>query len=160
MNSVEVEVIHLFVQLSRALGQPPSVAEIYGLLFISPRPLPQDEFCRRLRLSKGAASQGLSYLQDLGAVRVIYLPGHRRAHYEAVAELRNLVNRFIHHQILATFQDSGARLAHLATEAQKLSGEERKHAVARIKMLQSWEKNVKRVLPIVLTVLGGRKGAG
>ena len=36
LNPVEVEAMHLFVQLSRALGQPPSVAEIYGLLFVSP----------------------------------------------------------------------------------------------------------------------------
>ena len=33
LNPVEVEVIHLFVQFARALGQPRSVAEIYGLLF-------------------------------------------------------------------------------------------------------------------------------
>ncbi len=66
LNPVEVDVIHLFVQLSRSLNQPPSVAEIYGLLFISPKPLPQDDFPERLNLSKGSASQGLRYLMDLG----------------------------------------------------------------------------------------------
>ena len=86
LNPVEVDIIHLFVQLSRALGQPPSVAEIYGLLFISPNPLPQDDFIERLNLSKGSASQGLRYLLDLGAVRTVYVAGDRRVHYEAVAE--------------------------------------------------------------------------
>jgi DNA-binding transcriptional regulator GbsR (MarR family) len=159
LNPVEVEVIHLFVQLSRALGQPPSVAEIYGLLFVSPRPLPQDEFFERLNLSKGTASQGLRYLLDLGAVRTVYVAADRRAHYEAVAELRNLAGRFLRQQILNNFEDSGSRLARVAAEAQKLPDEERKFALARVKMLRSWEKNVKRILPLMMTILGGRNGA-
>ena len=159
LNPVEVEVIHLFVQLSRALNQPPSVAEIYGLLFVSPRPLPQDDFCDRINMSKGTASQGLRYLLDLGAVRTVYVAGDRRVHYEAVAELRNLAGRFVRQQILSNFEDSGTRLTRIATEAQKLPEDERKFAVARLKLLQSWEKNVKRVLPIILTVLGARNGA-
>ena len=39
LDPVEVEVIQLFVPFSRALGQPRSVAEIYGLHFVSHRPL-------------------------------------------------------------------------------------------------------------------------
>jgi DNA-binding transcriptional regulator GbsR (MarR family) len=154
LNPVEVEVIHLFVQFSRALGQPRSVAEIYGLLFISHRPLPMDELIGRLELSKGSASQGLRYLLDLGAVRTVYVAGERRTHYEAVAELRNLAGRFLRQQILTHFQDSGARLAHIAAEAQKLPDEEHRHAVARVKMLRGWEKNAKRMLPLVLRILG------
>jgi DNA-binding transcriptional regulator GbsR (MarR family) len=113
-----------------------------------------DELIKRLELSKGSASQGLRYLLDLGAVRTVYVAGERRTHYEAVAELRNLAGRFMRQQILTHFQDSGARLARIAVEAQKLSDEERKHAVARVKMLRSWEKNAKRVLPLVLRLLG------
>ena len=154
LNPVEVEVIHLFVQLSRALGQPPSVAEIYGLLFVSPRPLPQDEFFERLNLCKGTASQGLRYLLDLGAVRMVYVAGDRRVHYEAVAELRNLAGRFLRQRVLTNFEDSGTRLARIAVEAQKLPDEERQIAVARHKTLKVWEKNVKRVLPLVMKILG------
>jgi DNA-binding transcriptional regulator GbsR (MarR family) len=158
LNPVEIEVIHLFVQFSRALNQPPSIAEIYGLLFVSPRPLPQDDFGDRLNMSKGTASQGLRYLLDLGAVRTVYVAGDRRVHYEAVAELRNLAGRFVRQQILNNFEDSSTRLDRIAVEAQKLSGDERKIAVARGKMLKSWEANIKRILPIILTVLGGRNG--
>ena len=154
LNPVEVEVIHLFSQLCRALGQPPSVAEIYGLLFVSPRPLPQDDFFARLNVCKGTASQGLRYLLDLGAVRTVYVAGDRRVHYEAVAELRNLAGRVVRQQILTNFEDSGARLARITAEAQKLSGEERRQAVARAKLLQSWDRNVKRILPVVLKLLG------
>jgi len=156
LNPVEVEIIHLFVQLSRALGQPPSVAEIYGLLFISPKPMPQDDFIERLNLSKGSASQGLRYLQDLGAVRTVYVAGDRRAHYEAVAELRNLANRFLRQQVLTYFDDSQDRLDRIQAEARELPDAEREFTLGRVRMLKSWQRNAKRLLPIVLMILGGR----
>lgn len=151
---VEIETIHLFVQFSRALGQPRSVAEIYGLLFISPRPLALDDLIGRLHLSKGSGSQGLKYLQDLGAVRTVYVAGDRRTHYEAVTELRLLAGRFLRQQVLNHFDDSDARLQRIADLAQKLPGEERKHAVSRVKKLKNWEKNGRRILPFVLKILG------
>src|SRR6202042_34765 len=127
LEPVEVEVIHLFVQFARALGQPRSVAEIYGLLFVSPRPLAMDTLIERLHLSKGSASQGLKYLPDLGGVRTVYVAGDRRTHYEAVAELRNLAGRFLRQHILTNFEDSGGVLDRITHQTQKLSGEHRKH---------------------------------
>jgi DNA-binding transcriptional regulator GbsR (MarR family) len=99
----------------------------------------------------------LKYLEDLGAVRAVYLAGERRTHYEAVAELRNLAGRFLRQQILPHFDDSSDRLDQLMTQAQKLSGDQRKHAVARVKLLRSWEHNVRRVVPFALKMLGGEK---
>jgi len=157
LEQVEVETINLFVQFSRALGQPRSYAEIYGLLYLSEQPLPMDTLINRLQMSKGSASQGLKYLEDLGAVRAVYLAGERRTHYEAVAELRGLAGRFLGQQIMPFFDDSSARLDQMMEHAQKLSGARRKHAMARIKMLRSWERNARRVLPFILTLLGGRK---
>lgn len=155
LEPVEVEVIHLFVQFSRALGQPRSVAEIYGLLFVSRRPLDMDALIGRLNLSKGSASQGLKYLQDLGAVRAVYVAGERRTHYEAVAELRNLAGRFLSRQVLTHFDDSETRLENIAAQTRKLSGEERKFVAARVKLLRSWQRNGRRVLPFVVKMLGG-----
>jgi HTH-type transcriptional regulator, glycine betaine synthesis regulator len=156
LGPVEIEVIHLFVQFSRALGQPRSVAEIYGLLFVSHKPLTLDDLIERLNLSKGSGSQGLKYLQDLGAVRTVYVGGDRRTHYEAVAELRNLAGRFLRQQILTHFEDSESCLERIAAAAQKLSGEQRKFVTARVKTLRSWERNGRRVLPFMLKILGGK----
>ncbi len=147
LEPVEIEVIHLFVQFSRALGQPRSVAEIYGLLFVSHKPLAMDDLIERLNLSKGSASQGLKYLQELGAVRAVYA-GDRRTHYEAVTELRNMAGRFLRQQILTHLADSESRLDHITAAAQKLSGEQRKFVTARVKTLRSWEKNGRRAFPL------------
>jgi len=156
LAALEADVIELFVQFSRVLGQPRSIAEIYGLLFISAQPLTLDDLVDRLQLSKGSASQGLKFLRELGAVRPVAVADARRVHYEAVAELRNLAGNFLSQQIAAHLSDSDARLERILVQAQTLTGSGRKHVQARVKTLQSWEKNGRRVLPFLLKMLGGK----
>src|SRR5665213_1040716 len=117
LNPVETEVIELFVQFSGVLGQPRSVAEIYGLLFISHLPLTLDDLAERLHISKGSASQGLKFLRELGAVREVAGANHRRTHYEAVAELRHLAGSFLRQQFASNLSDSGPRLDRLTKQA-------------------------------------------
>jgi DNA-binding transcriptional regulator GbsR (MarR family) len=150
----EREVIDIFVRLSRVLGQPRSLGEIYGLLFISPQPLAMDDLMERLELSKGSASQGLKFLRSLGAVRPVELPGARRVHYEAVAELRNLAGRFLREKIEPHLGQGEERLEKLTQMLAELPEEHREHADRRITMLRSWSKNSRRVLPLVVRVLG------
>jgi len=154
LSSLEREVIAHFVELSRVLGQPRSYAEIYGLLFISPRPLAMDDLMSRLRISKGSASQGLKFLRELGAVRPVERDDDRRTHYEAVAELRRLAGRFLRDQLGPQLTGGEARLDRLVRETARLVDGERSHAAARVTMLRSWNQNVRRVLPLVVKLLG------
>jgi HTH-type transcriptional regulator, glycine betaine synthesis regulator len=155
LSDLEAEVIGLFVQISRALGQPRSLAEIYGLLFISARPLAMDDLIARLGMSKGSASQGLRFLRNAGAIRMVYVPGDRRVHYEAVAELRNLVTRFLRDQIVPQLDSNLSRLEEISRLVKQLPAEERARVGARVNMLQSWEKKTRRFLPMIVKLMGG-----
>src|SRR5712692_2761046 len=144
LTELETEIIDLFVQVSRVLGQPRSLAEIYGLLFISAQPLAMDHLIERLRLSKGSASQGLKFLRNMGAVKTVYVPGDRRVHYEAVAELRNLLTRFLRDQIVPHLENGHARLTRIAGMVKQLPASDRTRVQDRVTMLQSWGKRGKR----------------
>jgi DNA-binding transcriptional regulator GbsR (MarR family) len=154
LQPVEIEIIHLFIQFAAALGQPRSVAEIYGLLFVSEKPLAMDTLIERLNMSKGSASQGLKYLQDLGAVRTVYVAGDRRTHYEAIAELRKLAGRYLRQQTLTHFEDTDTRLDRIAALTQRLSAEQQQHIADRISLLRRWERTGRRVMPFLLKMLG------
>jgi HTH-type transcriptional regulator, glycine betaine synthesis regulator len=154
LNPLEIEIIDFFVQMSRLLGQPRSLAEIYGLLFISARPMAMDDLIERLHLSKGSTSQGLKFLRNIGAVKMVYVAGDRRVHYEAVAELRNLVARFLRDQIVPELDSGQARLERIAGMVKQLPPEDRARMSGRVKMLQSWEKRGKRFLPMVVKIMG------
>ena len=154
LSDLEAEVIGLFVQLARGLGQPRSLAEIYGLLFISATPLAMDDLIERLGLAKGTASQGLKFLRNVGAVRMVYVSGSRRVHYEAVAELRNLVSRFLRDQIMPHLDGGLDRIGQIAGLARQLPAEERARVTRRIALLQSWGKQGRKFLPVVVRLLG------
>jgi len=156
LTPVETEVIELFVQFSRALSLPRSYAEIYGLLFASPSPLTQNQLEERLQISKGSTSMGLNFLEGLGAVRAVKIPNQRRMRYEAVAELRHLAGSFLRQHVLNHLNDSGPRLERIKEHSQALTGEAKAHALARLKLLKSWDKNGRRVLPFLLTILGDK----
>ncbi len=153
-SGLEAEVIGLFVQISRIIGQPRSYAELYGLLFLSPRPLTMDELIARLGISKGSASQGLNFLRKTGAIRAVHLPGCRATHYEAVAELRHLAAGFLQDQILPQIEDSQDRLRQIAGMVAKLPARERAQASRKITMLQSWGKRTQQFLPVVVEMMG------
>ncbi len=152
---LEIEIIDFFMQLSRVLGQPKSVAEIYGLLFISALPLSMEELMNRLNLSKGSTSQGLRFLRNAGAIRSVYVPGQRAIRYEAVAELRALATRFVRDQIVPRLDDGLVRLERAAALVKSLPASERTRAHARMNMLHSWQKKTRRMLPLMLKLLGG-----
>ena len=154
LSPLEMEVIDFFVQISLLLGQPKSLAEIYGLLFISERPLALEDVIERLHMSRGGASQGLKFLRTAGALRTAYVPGARRMHYEPVAELRKLVTRFLQERIVPQLDNSGVRLERIMDLLKQLSPEDRVRVNGRIKMLQSWQKNSRRVLPLLVKILG------
>ncbi|MGA2863124.1 MAG: hypothetical protein ABSF95_01410 [Verrucomicrobiota bacterium] len=153
LSPLEMEVIGLFVQLARSWGRPTSLAETYGLLFVSSRSLAVEDFVERLGLSRGAAYQDLNFLRSVGAVKIVYATGDRRTHYQAVAELRNLVIRFLHEKLIAHLDTSRARLERIAGLVKQLPPDERARLTGRVKTLQSWENNVRRFLPRLARML-------
>jgi hypothetical protein len=64
------ECVELFAEVVQVFGVPPSVGQIYGLLYATPEPLSFSDIVERLGISKGSASQGLQFLRSLGAINI------------------------------------------------------------------------------------------
>jgi DNA-binding transcriptional regulator GbsR (MarR family) len=107
-----------------------------------------------LRISKGSASQGLRFLRSIGAVRIVYVAGERRGHFEAVAELKNLTTRFLRDQFVPQLESGQHRLDRIAGMVKQLPAEHRSRINGRVTMLRSWGKRGRKFLPLVLKILG------
>lgn len=155
LSPLEAEAIGLFVQLGRMVGQPKSFAEVYGMLFISTRPMPIEDLVERLATNRAAIHRALRFLRKAGLLRMAYIPGDRRVHYEAVAELRHLVIGFVRDQILPQLANAENQIDRLAEVVRKLPKEQRGQLSGRVAVLQRWGRRSRNVVPLVLKLLGG-----
>jgi HTH-type transcriptional regulator, glycine betaine synthesis regulator len=157
LDPLERQVVGFFVDGVRVLGLPRSIGEIYGLLFISRRPLALDDLVRRLGISKGSASQGLRMLKSLGAVREADANGNgeRRTYYEPAVELKRLAGGFIREQIRPHLDSGKSRIRQLAETASEVEDpEQRKFLSERVERLEQWMRSGGRVLPLLQKILG------
>jgi len=152
-RDLEREVIDLFVNLANLLGLPRSVGELYGLLFVSPVPLPMDELMGRLSLSKGATSQGLKILRSFGAVRTVYVAGDRRTHFASETELRKLVAGFLKEQVQPHLNSGRERLDRMRQMVRALPDRERPLMEQRLEHLAHWRSRADRLLPLALRLI-------
>ncbi len=155
LSPLEAEAIGLFVQLNRMVGQPKSFAEVYGMLFISTRPMPLEDLIERLGASRGSVDRALRFLRKAGLLRMVYVPGDRRMHYEAVAELRPMVIGFVRDQILPQLANTENQIERLAKVVRKLPREQQGPLSGRVAMLERWGKKSRNLSLIILKLLGG-----
>jgi len=145
---LEREVINLFVAAARLLGLPPSLGEIYGLLFMAATPLTLDNLVTRLGISKGSASQGLRALRTFGAVHVSHHPGDRRDHFTAETELKNLVSGFITGQLLPHLNASQTRLSQLQSLQTAAANPLNPIQRTRLEKLAHWHHQARSLAPL------------
>ncbi len=153
-SPVEVQVLDICVRIAQFIGLPKSIGEIYGLLFLSPVPLPMDILAERLHLSKGSASQGLKYLRSYEAIIISYVAGDRRDHYVAQTDLMKLVGGFLRARIEPGIADLGERLQQIEEQAAHLSPSEKKLLQERLTKLRQWQRQAQKTFPLIATLLG------
>ena len=152
----EISMIDSFVRAAGLIGLPRSIGEIYGVLYCSAAPMDFDHIVARLGISRGSVSQGLKTLRQLGAVRPHYLPGVRKDHYVPELSMERLVRGFLKDQFSPHLESSQQRLAAIEDPIAAIADPEaRDHATARLHTLQSWQARIRKLLPVVLTVLSG-----
>lgn len=147
LGQLETEAIEMFINFLRLIGLPKSVGEIYGLLFVAPRPLAMDDIMDRLGLSLGAASQGLKLLRSFGAVRVVYQRGDRRDHYVADLELSRFATVFIKEELQPRMDMASERIRRMEDSLAELPAKERRVTEQRIERLKHWLEKGRKILP-------------
>jgi DNA-binding transcriptional ArsR family regulator len=163
------ECVDFFAEVVQVAGVAKSVGQIYGLLYASPEPLSFSDIVERLQVSKGSASQGLRLLRSLGAINVARPPRltqwpHdagaeaetlRRDYYEPELSLRKLVSGVLQERVAplaATVADRLIRLRGLV----KPNGKGQNFYLGRIKQLETWQRRLKTVLPVLGLMLGSK----
>ncbi|MEM1222094.1 MAG: hypothetical protein AAGH40_04965 [Verrucomicrobiota bacterium] len=156
LSDWETSTLEIFVRAVGLVGLPRSVGEIYGLLFCAMAPLTFDEITERLSISRGSVSQGLKLLRQLGAVKLHYVPSSRKDHYIAELSIKRLMRGFVKDQFKPHLDSGQARIEAIE---QLIDGETsdavKNHAYKRLSTLRVWQQRMRKLMPVILAVLGG-----
>lgn len=150
LSELEKEVVDIFVRIAGVLSLPRSVGELYGVLFISPKPMCIDDLMHKLKISKGSTSQGLKILRSFGAVNPVYVAGDRRDFFTAEAELRKIVTGFVKEQVYPHLENGKERMVRIEGLLAEETLEQKEFIAERIERLQGWQKRAGALLPFAL----------
>lgn len=159
LSPAQQELVELAARLAQRLGLTRSTGQIYGLLFVSPRPLSLDDIAERLALSKTSASTGSRQLAALNLIRQVWLPGERRDHFEVRADLREVLranyNSLIKPRLELVDRALERVRGQLADDAAegRLDAEARTVTDGRLRRLEEMQKTFKRLLPLAEKLL-------
>ena len=137
------------------LGLPKSLGEIYGLLYISDKPLTMADLVNELKISKGSVSQGLKMLRTFGAVRELEFKDDRKTYYEADFELKKLAGGFIREEIRPHLKSGQNKLKQLRAKINTISDPAQREAYEeKIDRLERWSSRANLLLPMIQKLLG------
>ncbi len=161
LTEFERSLVELGISAATAFSLPRSVGALFGLIFASAEPLALDDLVARLEISKGSASQGLKFLQRMGAIRPVYAPSERRTLYEPELSLRRLLMGVLNENVLPHLQRSGEQVARLREQLAELPEAQRAVLSKRLDAIESWGAKSRTLLPLIGRVFGaGALGGG
>ena len=85
------EFIRITGELGAGMGLNRSIGQIYGLLYMSDKPLSLDTITATLKMSKGSVSLNIRELEKWEAVKKIWVNGTRKDFYEANSDFINII---------------------------------------------------------------------
>ena len=153
LNAFQQECVDLFVNAATSLSVPRSIGEIYGLLFSTEEPISLDDLTRRLSMSRGAAHEGLRWLRNIGAVKLVYIPGVRKEHFSAETSLRRLASGYLRDRVEPHLENGQNRIQQLRRAPNSDPATENFQR-GRINQITNWYKFLQHILPLVKTLAG------
>jgi len=130
------------------LGVQKSVAEIYGLLYVSAAPVSFPEIERRLVLSKGSVSAGLRFLKEHGMVEAKRRPRVRADLWSVAPSLAAALATLLSKRVQPALEASVPELRALSDQAAAAGVPP--EVAERLGRLSHWNSRALELLPLLL----------
>jgi len=139
-----------FWGFSKIMGQ------LYGLLYLSSKPLTLDEMSDSLSISKGNASINIRALERWNMVKTVWVKGDRKDYYEAETDFWKIVKGVLREREKKEFDlalNSVSNLLRKSMEAQKSNKTtETAFAIDRLKKLEDFIQTMDKLAGVLMTL--------
>lgn len=128
-----------------------SVGQIHALLYLAGEPLTADAIAETLGIARSNVSMSIRELSAWGLVRRVHVMGDRRDHFEAEADLWEMVTRIAEGRKARELDPTLAMLKACESEASSdraVSATTRQRIVAMrefVEMVDTWARDIRRV---------------
>lgn len=142
--------ITAFWGFSKIMGQ------LYGLLYLSPKPLTLDEMAESLFISKGNVSINIRALERWNMVRQVWIKGDRKDFYEAGTDFWKIIRGVLKEREKKEFDQALGSIGELRKKGEevhtKAKSAETAFAVERLKKLEDFISTMDQLVGMMLTL--------
>jgi len=135
LTEAEFGLIENWVKLADTLGLPKSLAQIYGLIFISKGSVSAQDCVDILKMSRSSAGQGLKSLRDVGAIRPAFELGARREAFIIESDISVVIQGILKSRLFPAFE---AFFVQMGKTGQTLKPGEDTFCINRLQKLEGW----------------------
>ncbi len=140
--------ITAFWGFSKIMGQ------LYGLLYLSPKPMTLDEMAELLSISKGNVSINIRALERWNMVRKIWIKGDRKDFYEAEVDFWKIIRGVLQEREKKEFDQALGSVSGLRKKGEEAHKKERSaetaFAVERLKKLEDFISTMDQMVGMLL----------
>lgn len=165
-SKTRLEMVAATGRLFQLLGLPRSTGQVYGLLYLSDIPLSLNVMAQRIGLSKGSVSIATRHLVSWGAARTVWVQGSRQDHFEAVGELRAVLEQVYREKVSVRMKSSRQKVGAILklVEEDEAGGQldksEADFCRNRVKTLESMHREISGLTPFIEAFLSLRPSEG
>lgn len=134
--------------MAEVLSVPRSIAEIYGLLYVSAAPLKFSDIEMRLSLSKGSVSEGLRFLKEHGMILSTRTNGSRAETWTVAPSLAAAIVDLLRRRLQPALEQTTPELRALQDEA--AAAHLPADVLDRLARLSRWNDRALELLPLLL----------
>lgn len=150
---IQREMIDLFGGIAEHLGLSLAAGQVFGLIYASRRPLPQQVVGELLKAGKHSLRVGISELLEIRAIRIVRVPGDKRDHFLPEADLHRLTANLLHTRFQRSLERDAYRLEELLKRTESLSGADAAFFSNRVASLHTWHTSALRAIPVLRRIV-------
>lgn len=154
-----LDMIEACGRVCQVFGLPRSMGQIFGLLYLAPRPLSLDDIVGFLGISKASASTGTRQLSAWGGIRQVWIHGERRDYFEAEPQLSSFLRSSITDFLKPRLASSRKRLERLTETLDEdlsqglLTPEDYRFCCERLRNFENVQEKLQTLAPLAEKLL-------
>lgn len=153
---IHESVIDTMGRISSFWGFSKIMGQLYGLLYLSPKPLTLDAMAESLSISKGNVSINIRNLLRWNMVRQVWVKGDRKDFYEAETDFWKIIRGVLQEREKKEFSQALSSIGGLRLKTNQLKKTGKSSDIAfteeRLKSLEEFIADMDKIVSVFITL--------